>query len=259
MDEKHGVVEIDYKKLILFYLRRWWMIALTAIILAGGAYAYARYMVPVKYRASTTIFVNNFDDSSKYASVSGSGLSTNKQLVTTYIAILKSNRVLDKAEILLNGDYTAKQLSKMISADKVEDTEIMAVFVTASSATEAARVANVMGTVVMDEIAKIIDGSSARVLDTATVPSSRYSPSYRDYALKGGLIGVALALIVLAVVFLMDVRIKDEDDLAALIDAPILGRIPEFSAAEEDRSGRKKNAYDTTEKGEKEDDAGKEK
>ena len=251
MDEKSGVMEIDIKKLAFFCLRRWWVILIATVLVAMGAYAYARYEVPIKYRAVTTIFVNNFESDTEYTTVSG--VSYSGRLVNTYITILTSNRVLDKVVVLLDGDYTAAQIKPMVSAARVSDTEILAVYITGPIPEETARIANVMGLVVMEELTKIIEGSSARVLDTAVVPTKRYSPNYRSYAVKGAAAGAAAAIAILALLFFLDVRIKDEDDLTELFDVPILGQIPEFTISEKSGYTRKnrqgQNAYDPAQRG----------
>lgn len=251
MNEKNGIMEIDIKKLLLYYLRRLWLIVLAALVLGGGAYVYARFHVPVTYRTRTTIFVNNFDGDTQYTTVSG--VSNNGRLVSTYITILTSDRVLDRAVILLNGDYTAAQIKSMVSAARMGDTEILAIYVTGAVPEETARIANVMGVVVMEELSKIIEGSSARILDTAVVPQTRYAPNYQNYILKGAVAGAAAVVLILTVLFLLDVRIKDADDLTALFDIPVLGQIPDFHmTGKETKRGYggtgKTNDYDTSTK-----------
>ena len=55
--------------------------------------------------------------------------------------------------------------------------------------------------------------------------------------------GCVLAVIYLTLVFLLDVRIKDEEDLHAIFDFPVLAQIPAFSAEAERKSGYGNNAY----------------
>ena len=54
----------------------------------------------------------------------------------------------------------------------------------------------------------------------------------------GGLVGCVLAVIYLTLLFLLDVRIKDEEDLNAIFDFPVLAQIPAFSV-----EGERKNGY----------------
>jgi len=76
------------------------------------------------------------------------------------------------------------------------------------------------------------------------VPEERYSPSYRVNTMIGGVIGCALALAYVTLRFLMDVRIKDEDDLNQLFEYPILGQVPAFDKADSGRGGYGKHTYE---------------
>ena len=64
--------------------------------------------------------------------------------------------------------------------------------------------------------------------------------------MMGGLIGCALVVAYRTALFLLDVRIRDDEDLTSLTDLPILGQIPNIDAIKD--SGRKKYGYETEER-----------
>lgn len=231
MNERNEGLGIDLQKLLMAYLHKWWLILLAAVLMAGAALAYTYYCVTDLYQAYTTIYVNNVKEGEKVESVSTGNLSASTRLVSTYINIVKSDRVMDKVSSELKGDYSTAALKGMVSAQQVGATEIFAIYVTGPVPEESARIANVLADVVPEEIGALIEGSSARVIDTAKVPSARYSPSYQKNTLLGGLIGAVIVLAYLTLRFLLDVRIKDEEELAALFGLPVLGQIPEFVSA----------------------------
>ena len=231
MNEKNGAVEIDLQKLLLVYLRRWWLIVLSALIVAGGSFAYAYYLVEEMYQASSTIYVNNIKEGITVDSVTTSNLSVSQQLAHTYISIVKSDHVLDKVAEALDNRYTVNNLKGMVTASQIGDTGIFSINIVSADPQEAAEIANTFAEVVPDVIGAIIEGSYARVLDVAKAPTQRYSPSYTKYTVMGGLIGGLLAALYLTIRYLLDVRIKDEEELTALFDLPVLGQIPEFVSA----------------------------
>ena len=69
-----------------------------------------------------------------------------------------------------------------------------------------------------------------------------YSPSYQRNTLLGGAIGIMLAVAFVTLSFLLDVRIKDEEDLTQLFTIPVLGQIPSFAQAGTRRSGYESHA-----------------
>ena len=240
------VLEIDLQKLLMAYLRKWWLILLCGLVVAGGALLYTVKFITPLYQASVSVYVNNGSNNQPVDYVTSSNLDASQKLVNTYINIAKSDRVLDLVVEKLNGDYTVKELREMFSAAQVDKTEIFRIYITSPSPEEAARVANVMAEVAPGEISNLIEGSSARIIDYAKVPEQRHSPSYKKNTMMGGLIGCVLAVAYLTMLFLLDVRIRDDEDLTSLTDLPILGQIPNIDAIKD--SDRKKYGYETEER-----------
>ena len=71
------------------------------------------------------------------------------------------------------------------------------------------------------------------------MPTSRCSPSYSRSAMLGAVVGAVLAVLYVTLRSLLDVRIKEEEDLTALFDLPVLGQIPSFTQT----ANGKKRAY----------------
>jgi len=231
MNEKTVEKEIDLQKLFLAYLKKWWLIVAATVVAAMVFLGVTYYFITPQYKATTTIYINNSKEGTDIDSVSTGALSASQQLVTTCIRIVKSDRVMDKVAEQLNQEYSTDRLKSMTSAEQIAKTEIFALSITGPERDETIRIANVMADVVPNEIADLIEGSSARVLDYART-SSKASPNYSKNTLLGAVMGCFLSVAYITLLFLLDVRIKDEEDLTALVDLPVLGRIPDFSAME---------------------------
>ncbi len=228
MDERANALEIDLQELLLVYLRKWWIIILCLAIGASVALGFTWKFVTPQYRASISIYVNNSRGAEDMDYLSSSDLTAAQRLVNTYVSIAKSDRVLDRIAENLGGDYTSSELARMITAKQMNETEIFQIYVINEDPVEAARIANAAAEVAPAEISNLIEGTSARLIDLAKIPTSRYSPSYSRSVLIGGAIGLVLALLVLTIFHLKDTRIKDENDLTSLFELPVLGRIPNF-------------------------------
>lgn len=239
--ERIEQVEIDLQKLLLAYLEKWWLIVICGVLVTGITLVCTQQFVTPMYRTSVSFYVNNANSPQANDAISSGNLNTSRQLVETYVNIIKSNRVMERVSAALNGNYTAYELQRMVSSRQVGDTEIFEIVVQCSNPVEAAHIANVIAEVAPDEIAYLIDGSSARVIDEAKVPTSYYSPDYRKNTIAGALSGCGIAILYLTLIFLLDIRLKSEEDLTAMYDYPILGRIPEFSQIS--TRNTKKHAY----------------
>ncbi len=231
LDERENGVEINIQDLLMAYLRKWWMIAIGVALVAIAAFLITFFCITPKYQAVTSIYVNNTKAMEDKDYISNSDLSAAINLVQSYIKVTESNRVLEKAAAKLNGDYTLAQLKSFVDARQISKTEIFDIYVTHESPEEAARIANAVAEIVPDEIKQVIDGTSARIIDKATVPTAKYSPNYVQNVVIGGAVGLLGVLIYLTIMYMKDTRIRDENDLIDMFEIPVLGRIPDYEYA----------------------------
>lgn len=226
---EQGFVEIDIQKLLLAYLQKWWFILVLTVIGLCVMYLYTMHYVTPMYRASTTIYVNNNRSEEKTDYVSGGDLATSERLVSTYTNMITSDTVLSKVIDATGYDYSTDQLRGMTTSSQVGGTEIFKVYVTNADPQVAATIANAIAYTAPDVIADFVEGSSTKIIDYAKVPQSPSSPNVKRNLTIGGVCGAILALGLLTLQFLLDVRIKDDEDLRALCELPILGQIPDFA------------------------------
>ena len=235
---KEGV-EIDLQKLLLTYLRKAWLIVLCGVVAALGTfYVTAKHITPL-YRTSVTIYVNNTKSNDVVDYVDGSSLSTSARLVATYVNIIRSDTVLSKVVEQSGLDFTAEEIRSMMTTSQLGNTEMFQVFITYQDPATAAEVANAIADVAPGEIGNFVEGSSTKIIDYAKVPTTRHSPNYRKNTLLGGIVGVAAAVLYITLRYLLDVRLKDSEDLEMIFDIPVLGQIPTFVSAD----AKKKSGY----------------
>lgn len=227
-NEHRENLEIDLQKLLLAYLRKWWLIVAAAVV-AGllTLYVTANFITPM-YEAEVTVYVNNIRSDQKVEYVSSSDLATSQRLVNTYIAILESNTVLEKVVEESGLDVTVEEILKAMESEQVNDTEVFTVTITLPDPEMAARLANTLAEVAPGEIGDIVEGSSTKIIDYAKVPDLPASPSKGRSTVLGFLVGAVLAALYVTLRFLLDVRIKDEEDLTVLFNLPVLSQIPTF-------------------------------
>lgn len=225
-DQAGRSTEIDGWKLLKFCLGKWWLILLCTLLAAGVTFLWTKCFVTPMYRASVTLYVNNTQSGERVDSISSSSLSASKQLVNTYISIIKSNTVLERVAEQAGLAWEPETLRDALSAEQVGDTELFMVHILHEDPETAARIANAVAEVAPGEIGNIVEGSSAKVVDYAAVPDSHDTPNYRERAVMGGAIGCVLAVVIAVLLFLLDGRIRNKEDLAQLCCCPVLGQIP---------------------------------
>ena len=221
--------EIDLQEMLFSYLHHWWVIAICALAFVGMALACTHIFVTPLYRTNVTIYVNNSINTSDTEHIASADLTVSQKLVNTYVNIIKSTTVLQK--VIEEGElpYSTSSLRRMISAQQVDVTELFDVYVSSPDPEMAAHIANTIADVAPREIANIVEGSSTKIIDYASVPRAPYTPSYSRNAFIGFLIGAILAVAYLTIRYLLDVHINDAEDLDRMFEYPVLGQIPDIA------------------------------
>lgn len=217
---------LDLGKIFRLLVKNIWIIALSALLVAGLMLGFVAAFVTPTYEAEISMYINNSSNTSGV--ISANDLNVALKLVQTYVNIIKSDSVLDQVIEELELDMNAVALRKMLTAAAVDQTEMFRVQVTHENPEMAAKIANTIGQIAPDKITEIIDGSSAKIIDMAKVPVERAGPSYFKTMIIGIFVGAALSAVVVVITDILDVRIKSEEDLAEIATAPILGVIPDL-------------------------------
>lgn len=226
------IVEISIKRLIDTIVHKLWLIVPAAIIGAVLAFMGTYFLITPLYESSAMFYVNNNSISVGEASlsISSADITASKSLVDTYIVILNTretmNDVIDYAGI--NRSYS--DITDMIKAEAVNETEIFRVVVTSPNPKEAEKIANSIAYILPKRISSIVEGTSAKIVDSAVVPSKPSSPSYVKNTMLGFLLGLAMSVGIIVLHELFDVTIRVEDDITQMCKYPVLAAVPNMAA-----------------------------
>lgn len=244
MDEKerneHDVMEIDLGRIARAVMNRAWCVIIVSVLCAAIAFGCTFYFVTPLYQSAAMFYVNNssFNVGDAALKISNGDLVTSRGLVDSYIVILKTRETLNEVIDYAGVDLTYGQISGMISAAAVNETEIFRVTVTNPDPKEAENIANAIAYILPKRISNIIDGTSAKIVDSAVVPSTPSSPSYTKNTMVGFLLGFVLCAGMIALKVIFDTTIRSEEDIEQVCDHPILTQVPDMQS-----SGKKKSHY----------------
>ncbi|KXA45638.1 capsular polysaccharide type 8 biosynthesis protein cap8A [Staphylococcus simulans] len=183
------------------------------------------FVIQPKYSATTQVLVNQKHSNNE---MMAQQVQSNIQLVKTYSEIIKSPRILDKVSKDLNGKYSEKELSSMLSVNNKADSQIMSITVESNKKGDATKVANTISKVFSDDASKIMSIDNVSTLSKAE-DAKKVAPKPITNALISIVLGLILAVIIIILIAIFDKRIKSEDEVEELLDLPVLGAIPEFN------------------------------
>ena len=255
MDEKMNnndqELEIDLQRLINALLNKAWLIAIAAVLCAVITFVGTFFFITPKYQSSAMFYVNNNSLSLGEASlsISSADISASRGLVKSYIVILNTRQTLNDVIDYAGVDRSYGEVKNMITAEAVDATEIFRVVVTSPDPQEAEKLAGAISYILPKRISSIIEGTSAKIVDSAVVASSPSSPSYSRNTILGFALGMVLAAAWVVLRELMDVTIRSEEDIALSCPNPVLAAVPDMEVHSKGGSYYgygQKSAYDKT-------------
>lgn len=225
------VAELDFERLLNAAIDKAWMIGIVTVLGALIMIAVTFFFITPQYKSSAMFYVNNNAISvSTSLSIDSGDISASKSLVNTYIVILNTRETLMEVVDYAGVNRSYSEIQDMIEAEAVDETEVFRVVVTSDDPQEADQIADAVAYILPKRISSIVEGTSAKIVDSAVVASQPSSPSYTVNALMGLLIGFVLSAGIVVLRELFDVTIRSEEDINQVCKHPILASVPDMAA-----------------------------
>ena len=213
-------------------LRKRWILVVALTLLGVAGAAGASLLITPKYEARTLSFVSvqNGGSISEFAQ----GTTFAQNIIRSYVDAISSPRVLDSVvnDPGLGLDESARSLGADVTARAVTNTVNIEISVTRNDPVEAANIANAVTASFREQASQLTrpaEGEASPVVVTiltpADVPTSPVSPNTRLNLVVGVLVGLVLGLAITFLIEVLDTRIRNENHVRQLSDAPILGGI----------------------------------
>ena len=197
-------------------------------------FAVNRFMKQPYYTASVQMYV---EPSMESSSADLNELTYAQKIIATYVYILRAKvfyeQVLEECEL----NYTANQLRALTTIEPINNTEIFQISVTTNSAEDSYQLVKTMQMVVPDFIKNIKNLAKISVIDPVTKPVGPAGPNIRFHTMVGGFLGFILAVMASFLWEMLDIKVKNQDDLLKKYQLPILGAVP--SVLKHSRNRRK--------------------
>lgn len=222
--------------------KRWWIIAIVAIVLAALAGVYSDWSYEPTYSSSVTVYVN--DQTSKDTNTADDVSQVNWALrvVKNYVEILKTNDFMEQIsntyeerfpEAWELKNYTATRLAtKCVKYDTTDETYLFTFTVTTHDKNVSYNLGKIFEELAPKKILEITGKDAIKIADGARVAvTPANSRNMARNTIMGFLIGAVLCFLIVLIVDVSDVRIKDEEDLVDEYQIPLIGTVPNFESA----------------------------
>ena len=233
--ESSSGVEIDVRQVFAAIRKHLWIVAAVTLACALFGFISARFFIAPTYRSSARMYVNNNTERTSGA-ITSAEITAAKNLLDVYIVILNSESTLDAVLREADLPYTTQQLGKMVSAHAVSNTEVFEITATSRDPAEARQIVDTIINILPDRISEIVEGSSAKVVSEAKLPTDKSAPNVSRVTLISAITGVVISSLAIVVLELLDNTVHDSAYLGNTYDLPVLAVVP-------DMHGRKHGGY----------------
>lgn len=228
-------MQIDLLELAGVLWRKFWAIVVCLVIGAVLAGGYTKLMVTPQYTATSMIYI--LGQTTSISSVADLQLSS--ELTADFTIMAKSRPVIQSVIKELDLDMSYEQLVEAVNLENPTDSHILKIHVTNSDPKLAKTISNAMAEAVAENISSVMATDKPSIAEKAITPKAPSSPNLTKNIAMGGIVGVAIAVAIIVLGYLLDDTIKTEEDVRKYLQMNTLAEIP---MEKKNRKNRRKTA-----------------
>ena len=222
-DNRDDVIEIDLVELLGVILHNLWIIIVSGVIVAAVALLVSYFIITPKYESVTKIYVISKTNAD---TMTYSDLQAGSTLTKDYKELVKSRPVLEEVLAETGIDVELKELEEQITVEVPTDTRIVSITVEDKDPYEARIIADSVRIAASKHIQEVMDTEAVNVVEEASLPIEKSSPSILKNTAIGYAVGLFLAIAIVIINYIMDDTIKTPDDVEKFLGVSVLGSIP---------------------------------
>lgn len=237
MDQQINTRNISIKDLWSIFLHRFWIMLIAAVAVTGGMFLYVRLTFVPEYESKATLYILKQNENTVQTNNSSDDFSLALKVVNDCDYLLKSHSVLDEVIDRLDLDIPYETLSKCVSTSNPENTRILEVTVRADSPELAKKIVDCICEIGTEKIEEAMGFSQVNLYEYGILNTNPSNFTGVITYLLAGIIAAVVTYTVFLIAFLLDDRIRTEDDIERYLGLSVLGDIPNTGEAKKHRYG----------------------
>ena len=227
-EERSTEIDLGLRDLLDILRRCWILMLVVAVVVGAGLYIFMNANHKPAYTSEASIYVMRSGDGEGGTNTSTSDISVANSLAQDGLALVKNRSVWENVKYQTGEYQKYSDFSGSVSVSNKSGTRIVKVSVTSDTAEKAAYLATEVSKIACDYInTEVYEGQNLfKVIENGAVPEHISNPVSKLTIL---LIAVAVALVIYViylVLFLMDDKINNAEDVEKYLGLNVLGQIP---------------------------------
>ena len=221
-------IEIDVLDLFNFLKKKALIIAIVTIACGILGFSFSKIFITPQYQSSSMIYITSGGSGTVVQSML-SELQAGTALTADYKTLVQSKPVLNQVIEDLNLDMTYDELNSKVSVENPENTRILTITVDSEDPLQAKEIVDDLTSVVIEQIADIMDTTRPNILQRGDIATEPYFPSNSKMAMMSSMMSLFLLIIIFVIVYLQKDMIITTEDIEKYLNQRCLAQIPEYT------------------------------
>ncbi len=226
MGQRKNLRLITLDDLWQILIRNLFVIFLTSVMAIGSFWVYGKYIQKPVYTSTATLYILRQENQNASSDSTSTDFSLALNVVKDCTYLLKSRNVLDEVSRELGLTYSYNSLYAMVSTYNPTNTRILEVKVTDPDPEEAKAIVDKICDIGSGQIAKAMGFNQVNVYEYGTLETKASNSFSIQFYLVIGLITAMIVYLLHLVNFLLDDRLRGEEDIEHYLGYSVLGNIP---------------------------------
>ena len=230
--------ELDLKELFqMFWNKKIYILLITLIFIVIGIIYTIGFVTP-EYTSSTTLVLATGKGTESDNSITTTDVTLNSKLISTYKELATSDKVVRKVISNLGIKISEESLKQSIDVKVVSDSELIKISVTNGNSENAARIANELANVFIEQVKEIYNIDNIHIVDEAEESDAPSNINHTKDVLIFAFIGIVASAIYVFIDNMLDTTVKNAEDIEKTCGVALIASIP-FDNFENRKGGRK--------------------
>lgn len=214
--------------------KRLGIIILIAVVATATSGILSKFVLPKEYAGTATLIVIPRNSAQDLLT----SMVTGQQLVDTYAQLATSRAVIGNVAASPKFGLSLTQLSQIVTATAVANTDLLTITVKTTSPTLAAEIANAVAHATVNEVTAVQGQKNLEIVNPAVANDLPVAPKTKTNVAIALVLGLVVGGGLAFLLEYLDDTIHSEDDVKRVLDLPLLTVIPTIQSASNMGNGR---------------------
>ena len=219
-------MEITLEKLLDILKKNVIFIVIVGILFGAIAFIITDFFITPVYKSHARLYVQ--------PNSSTQSPDLLKKMTQTYITFLETEafceNILQNVDPSISANYSASSLKSMISYIFVSNTEVFEIVITGSNPSDLFTLAEAAARLAPERVRKFDSNANLTIIEgpVKSVTETPVSPNVKNNTLIGVILGLAFSFGLVFLREIIDIKIKNADEITTRYKYPVIGRVPIF-------------------------------